>query len=231
MPSPDIARLSSLLDGLGMRLVGGFEPVPADGVPDLPKPRNVRSVLVIGSAGPAMWRRFSAERPAGPNPLDRWTKERLSPIAAELGLLAHFPFDKPPLPFQRWAKRAAPLFPSPLGLLIDPYYGLWHALRGAFVSDRDITLPSRVDSASPCQSCVAKPCLSACPVGAFTGSGLDVGRCAGHIATAAGTPCMEGGCRAREACPVGRAFRYDDEQVRFHMQAFRGSVAPHAGKA
>jgi epoxyqueuosine reductase QueG len=178
-----------------------------------------------------MWQSFAAERAPGPDPMDRWTKTRLEPLATELGFAALFPFDKPPLPFQRWAVRAAALFPSPLGLLIDPAHGLWHALRGAFLSPDDIALPEREDSVSPCDTCMDKPCLSACPVRAFSGSGLNVGHCAAHISSGAGSACMEGGCRARDACPIGRVSRYGDEQVRFHMDAYRRSVAPHARRA
>lgn len=235
MPSPDLApdlaRLEDDLAALGMRLVGGFRPEPMDGVPLLAGGQAARTALVIGSAGPDMWERFSREMPPGIDPMDRWTRSRLGPLAASRGLSAVFPFDKPPLPFQRWARRAGPLFPSPLGLLIDPVHGLWHALRGAMLSPDDIPLPERANRPSPCETCVGKPCLAACPVGAFNGSGLDVGRCATHIATATGSLCMNGGCRAREACPVGRASRYPDEQVRFHMDAYRRSVAPHSRKA
>jgi hypothetical protein len=31
---------------------------------------------------------------------------------------------------------------------------------------------------------------------------------------------MNAGCRARDACPVGRDHRYPDTQVQFHMAAF-----------
>ena len=230
MPSPDLARLEAELAGSGLRLVGGFVPGPGDGVPAVGAIATA-TVLVIGSAGSHMWRHFSRSRLPGPDPLDTWTRSVLDPMARAHGCAAVFPFDKPALPFQRWAGKAAPLHTSPLGLLIDPVHGLWHALRGAFLSQFVIPLPARVDAASPCESCKERPCLSACPVGAFTGTSLDVGRCAGHISTSLGRPCMEGGCRAREACPVGRASRYDDEQVRFHMDAYRRSIAPHAGQA
>ena len=42
---------------------------------------------------------------------------------------ALFPFGGPPhFPFQQWARRAEPVHPSPIGLLIHPIYGLWHSL-------------------------------------------------------------------------------------------------------
>ncbi|MGB8818609.1 MAG: ferredoxin, partial [Rhizobiaceae bacterium] len=73
----------------------------------------------------------------------------------------------------------------------------------------------------PCDVCLEKPCLSACPVNAFSENGFAVERCRTHIATAEGLTCMSGGCLARRACPVGRQYTYEPEQMRFHMQAFR----------
>ena len=61
---------------------------------------------------------------------------------------------------------------------------------------------------------------AACPVDAFTPNGYDVAACGGHIATAAGADCMDLGCRARRACPIGRKHQYEADQARFHMAAF-----------
>ena len=32
--------------------------------------------------------------------------------------------------------------------------------------------------------------------------------------------CLQLGCRSRDGCPVGRASRFPEEQVRFHLAAF-----------
>ena len=53
----------------------------------------------------------------------------------------------------RWAQRAEPLHPSPLGVLIHPVHGLWHAYRGALAFAEPIELPPRADLPSPCASC------------------------------------------------------------------------------
>jgi hypothetical protein len=124
------------------------------------------------------------------------------------------------MPFQRWAQRAEPVAPSPLGLLIHPRYGLWHSYRGAlaFAQAFDVAAPKRAPS--PCESCDGRPCLSACPVGAFTGDGYAVGDCASWVGSVAGRPCAETGCLARHACPVGRDYAYGPEQASFYMRAF-----------
>jgi hypothetical protein len=133
-----------------------------------------------------------------------------------------FPFIGPPwLPFQRWAQKAEPLHPSPLGMLIHPDWGLWHAWRGALGFRERLELPIQDRRPSPCESCADKPCLSACPVNAFARDRYDVAACVAHIESAQGLDCMDEGCRARRACPIGAAHRCSPDQANFHMRAFR----------
>jgi hypothetical protein len=72
----------------------------------------------------------------------------------------------------------------------------------------------------PCDSCADKPCLAACPVAAFDGKGYAVDACVAHIAAPAGADCLDRGCRARRACPVGREHLYAPAQAGLHMRAF-----------
>ncbi len=206
----------------GLALRGGFAAVASDGLPAASGGRPAVTVLMIGNTGRAMWETFDATRAGGRNPLDSWTRSVVEPIAARHGARLVYPYDAPPWPFQRWAQRAWPLFPSPLGLLIDTEFGLWHALRAALLFDVALDLPPRPPRTSPCETCADKPCLSACPVDAFAASGFDYRGCRNYLATAAGDACNSHGCKARVACPVGRAHRYSDAQLQFHMRAFRG---------
>jgi len=178
----------------------------------------------VGFVGSDNWPAFanSSEAADGqPNPLDRWSARVVSALALSLGATPLFPFDGPPfLPFQRWAQKAEPVHPSPLGILIHPDWGLWHAYRGALAFAERIDLPPADRRPSPCDSCADKPCLSACPVGAFTPAGYNVPACVSHIAAPAGADCMNAGCRARRACPVGAQYRHVPAQAEFHQQAF-----------
>lgn len=103
---------------------------------------------------------------------------------------------------------------------MHPQYGLWHAYRGALLFDGAIEIEHRTTGAHPCDRCVAKPCLSTCPVGAFTADGFAFDRCVGHLRSPEGEACLDGGCRARNACPVGTAYRYPAEVQAFHMAKF-----------
>jgi len=201
-------------DGLILR--GGFHLSPQDGAP-----KDTGTMLMVGNVGPAMWRVFDAVRPRDRDPLNAWTRSVLSPIAARFSATALYPFDGPPyFPFLAWAKKAEPLFDSPLGILIHPRYGLWHAWRGALLFSERLELPADDAADNPCDSCAARPCLTACPVDAFRNGVYDVPVCADHLRSAAGLDCMAEGCRSRRACPVGRAFRYEPEQAAHHMDAF-----------
>ena len=194
---------------------------------------DMRTIVLAGMAGREGWRAFAASPEASDgfaDPLDRWSLRLIESLARELGGRALFPFGGPPfLPFQRWAQRAEPVHSSPIGLLIHPYYGLWHAYRGAIGLPEDLAVPEPAPVPSPCETCSGRWCLKTCPVGAFSEAGYDVAACAGHLRSTAGGDCMDFGCRARRACPVGADHAYGPEQASFLMRAFlRGQDAGHA---
>jgi len=214
-------ELGAAVGRCGFYLRGGFAPAPGDDVPSAAEGHPTRAVILIGSVGPQMWRHFQAGRPDGENPLDAWCESRLVEIATAFGARAVFPWARPFLPFQRWIRRAEPCHVSPLRILIHPEYGLWHAIRGALLFATPLDLPEKATGASPCRDCVERPCLSACPVGAFSARGLDAGRCAAHLESPDGGDCMALGCLARRACPVGQDYRHGGAQAAFHMTALR----------
>lgn len=183
-----------------------------------------RSVLLVGHAGASPWPYFQAwlatQPPEIENPLDTWSREVIGQVAAEFGGRAVSPSDRPFLPFQQWAMRAEGLRASPLGILIHPVYGLWHAYRGALLFDDPIEIEQPGVTSHPCDECIAKPCLNSCPVEAFTASGFAFQACVGHLRSRQGRPCRDKGCVARNACPVGTAYRYPPEMQAFHISKF-----------
>ena len=185
--------------------------------------RATGTLVLVGVLGGGSWTAFqrSDESRLATNPLDRWSRRVIGALATELEAEALYPFGGPPfLPFLRWAQRAEPVYPSPIGPLIHPDYGLWHAYRGALAFARRIELPPPDTRPRPCDACPDKPCLTSCPVGAFSHAGYDVPACIGHVSSDTGQECLEGGCLARRACPVGARHRYAPAQMRFHMHAF-----------
>lgn len=215
MDMQEYVALDTMLAPLGLVLRGSFDAAPEDELDD------TVTVVLVGNTGQGLWGAFDAGRPSGPNPLDTWVHSHLTPIADRLRARLVMPNDGPPYhPFQRWARRAAAVHPSPIGLLIDAEFGLWHALRAALLLPRRIGLPSLDAAPSPCLACREKPCLSTCPVEAFSAAGYDADRCRRHVMSPAGIDCRVRGCRARNACPVGAEHRYPEAQQAFHMDAF-----------
>jgi hypothetical protein len=194
---------------------GWFRPGNGDRMPG-----GASFAILIGNAGPAMFERFARECDPNHDTLDDWTRVAVNALAHDLSATAIFPFDQPFPPMLTWARKAGAGHVSPLGLNIHPAYGLWHAFRAALLFPAAIDLPPQQASAHPCESCESKPCLTACPVGAFTPGNYDTMACAGHVASDAGSACMNGGCLARHACPVGQDFAYAPAQARFHMRKF-----------
>lgn len=223
-----LTKLAKEAEAAGLALRGGFHPAVDERLPPLADGRPARTLLLLGMVGRAGWETFtrSPEARLDRDPLDSWTRRVVSELAGGIGALPLFPFEGPPYwPFQRWAMRAEPVAPSPIGILIHPEFGLWHAYRAAVLFGERIVLPEREQRAIPCDTCTDRPCLLACPVGAFSGKAYKVEACAAHISSPAGALCMEEGCRARDACPVAPGYRYAPEQIRFHMRAFRRARA------
>ena len=210
------------IEPTGMVARGGFTAAPPD-VLTMPDGRTVRCVVVVGNIGGAMWPNFGAGRRPGSDPLDDWTRATLTPIAASFGASFVHPSDEPFQPFQRWAQRADDVWQSPIGLLIHGEFGLWHAYRGAFLFPESVSgLPAVGVAVSPCLSCIDQPCLSTCPVDAFSPGGYDSDTCSAHVRSGADPDCLHDGCAARRACPVGVDLVYGAEQMEFHMRAFVG---------
>ena len=192
---------------------------------------DARTIVLVGVAGRFGWDAFAASpeaRDGEKNPLDRFSRRVIDGLSRAFGAVALYPFGGPPFfPFQQWARRAEPVHPSPIGLLVHPRYGLWHSYRGALAFPEALDIPTPARSANPCDACAEKPCLAACPVAAFTASGYDVPACVAHLRGPKGIECMSAGCLARRACPVGADHAHGLEQAAFAMRAFlRAHEAP-----
>lgn len=221
-----LPAVSLALSAHGLIQRGGFVFEGGETAPPGPGGGPAKSVLLVGQAGAAPWPHFRKWRERQPDdhgtPLDDWCREVIGAVADAFGARAVSPSDRPYLPFQQWAKRAEGLKPSPLGILMHPEYGLWHAYRGALLFDVAIEIEVPRDPIHLCDLCAAKPCLKACPAGAHSAAGFAHADCLAHVRSAAGGACRQGGCLDRNACPYGEAYRYAPDVQAFHMAAFAG---------
>ncbi|MEW9837415.1 hypothetical protein [Mesorhizobium marinum] len=208
----------------GLVLRGGFRFGPDEAAPPGPAGLPARSILLVGQAGGAPWPHFLRRRREQPpdlaDPLDDWARQVIGAVAAEFGARSVSPSDRPYLPFQQWAMRAEGLRPSPLGILMHPRYGLWHAYRGALLFDVEIPVQAPREVIHLCDLCVGKPCLKSCPADAHSGGGFAYQACLDHVRGTAGEACRTTGCLDRNACPHGAAYRYPADEQAFHMAAF-----------
>lgn len=228
-------QLAALLAPQGMVLRGWFEIEAGDVLKTDAGIKAGMPALLVGNHGPALWHSFQTSpesRDGLPDPMDRWTRRVVTEACRilEQAFAALFPFGKTVWPFQQFAHRAMGISASPLGILIHPQFGLWHGLRAAIVFPglaKTREVPEKM--IHPCAKCIEKPCLSACPVSAFSERGFDIAACRSYLDSTAPSQsdstlpdCMRQGCAARNACPIGREWRYDGAQLGFHMCAFGG---------
>ena len=178
-------------------------------------------LLLVGHGGRALWSRVCAERSRGDlpakHPIDAYsTREVGAWLAANFpGARSVFlypqPLDAPvAVGLQQLGALAGWHHPAPFRVGINAAWGSWFAYRALVLTDAPLEPTPRVESASPCVSCTARPCVTACPAGALAGD-FDLARCVDYRLVA-GSACAQT-CRARLACPVASEHRYDDAQL------------------
>jgi cyanocobalamin reductase (cyanide-eliminating) / alkylcobalamin dealkylase len=158
------------------------------------------------------------------NPLDSYVTARLRDVAeTTLGrpfrlIFAHAT-ERKPFPIQRLAEAIDFAALSPSHLTVHPEHGPWLALRAVVLIDWEGPPPSLQALASPCRGCSA-PCVTAL----------------GHALSVTPPPLSEDSIAqrsaewiaVRDACPVGRASRYGDEQLSYHYTKSPLLLAPPA---
>jgi methylmalonic aciduria homocystinuria type C protein len=177
--------------------------------------------ILIGNTK-ALWPAFQHAVAASPalattaHPLDSYTQRVLWHAASRVAPLAsctYFSHTQPPLaiPIQRLAELIGFAGLSPSRLAIHPSYGPWFGLRAVLLVDLqgpEATLPEPVQ---PCRGCSA-PCMPAFEHALSVSTPISAGSIARHAAE---------WIAVRDACPIGRAFRYPDDQLAYHYQPDR----------
>ncbi|MBR9863675.1 MAG: ferredoxin [Rhodobacteraceae bacterium] len=211
------AAVCSAATAQGLDVLGGFHGGVEDGLP-----AGCQTLLLLGPA-PDFWPQFrqSVEYcDRLPDPVDRWSTRVIPQLADELHATPFLPFGGPPYaPFLSWALKTNRAWSSPVGMLVHDTAGLMVSFRGALAFRQKLDLPPT--GLRPCDSCTAKPCLSACPVDALSAAeGYDTAACHDYLDTADGQNCLSSGCKARRACPVSAGANRDPEQSAHHMKYF-----------
>lgn len=188
---------------------------PPQRLPDLGRASALG--LLVGNTR-ALWPTFVAALRQNParleseDPLDAYVEDALCQALAPLPhrwtvRWAHATAPAP-IAIQRLAEVAGLAWTAPSRLAVHPGYGPWIALRAAAVLD--------VDGPPGAPPRLARPCTD-CERACGPAFGRAVVETAAQASGASGLGATWATWLAvRDTCPVGRAYRYDDEQIRYH---------------
>lgn len=192
-----------------------IRPMAATGI----NPADFRRLVLLGNGGSGFWSSLEAFGFHTDDPVDHYarhlTRRLLHEFLDDPPSLLLYPGGAAAPSLTRLGELAGWGSPSPVFVGIHPDYGPWFAYRAAFLVDLDLPVDDVAPRPHPCDACLDKPCLSACPVGAARWPGpSDIDACA-RSRIEDGSPCADR-CLARLACPVGAEHRYSLAQIRYH---------------
>lgn len=173
--------------------------------------------ILIGNTR-ALWAPFVEARRGDPalraaaHPIDRYCEAAVGGLGLDAAVRwAHDP--APRLPIQRIAALAglAPL--SAVGLNVHPTFGPWLALRAVLVLDRPGPAGAAPRVPSPCADCerTCRPAFERARAAQAGKSGI--------------TATWPLWLAVRDACPVGRDWRYPEAMIRWHYARDRAALA------
>lgn len=232
--APPFAALDAV--GLNLQAVFDWAALP----PDLqaavraqaPGETVSRQLLLIGHRGRDFWQALQRRGMHGSDPVDAFVQEQVSAWAATAlaGRRWGWLYPGPcAVGLQRLGALAGWHHPSPFWVGVNEAWGSWFAYRALLWTEAEgglaPTQPAALDS--PCLSCADTPCVRACPAQALaplspsgwlpggTGAGGSSWPACRDHRLAPDSVCRDR-CQAREACPVGPAFRYSEAQTAYH---------------
>lgn len=229
MSTADFSALSAV--GLNLHAVMELDRLPpALAAPlraDFDAGRRCRQLILIGNAGPGLWRSVQQAAETSADPIDAFSRRAVQRWFDAQGRGRHHVFAYPGsgrVGLQALGVLAGWHHPSPFKVGIQAGWGSWFGYRVALLADSAFTPTPPVQAPSPCASCATRPCIAACPAGAMDAATADGGfvleTCLAWRRQA-DSPCRAS-CVARLACPVGREHRYDEAQIR---HSYLGSLA------
>ena len=223
------APILSALHDIGLNVVGVSEP------DDTARAAGMRSAVVVGSGGSALWEAFVAAIRRDPgvltdhaHPLDRFIARAITSAdptpTGRAWVRCAFDAERF-VDFRPLARSAGLGWPSRLGLLLHTEHGPWMGLRAVCFTTDDLPRTGPQSGAGPCDGCPA-PCAGVCPAGAVSSSrGFDIRACAAHKQAGG----CAGSCLARNACPEGGGSRYPMLEQNYHddRRMGRSRLAAH----
>jgi len=177
-------------------------------------------IILIGNGGRALWESIPPSLWLQADPVDQHSSAAACRFARQILTQDNYQIIYPgdtPVALQQLGTIAGWHTPSPLGIGINPQWGLWYAYRVAVITNDPLPEILQPAPPSPCAACAEKPCLSVCPAGALCAtSTISIDICASYR-LAPKSSCADR-CRARMSCPVATEQRYTLDQIQYHYR-------------
>jgi len=178
---------------------------------------DYRQLLLFGHGGRRMWQALAASAGiTGENPLDDFSVDVVARYFSDENPANRYRLIYPQhpgmLPLQQLGRLAGWHHDSPFRIGVNDRWGSWFAYRAVALADTAFVPSLPMVDASPCEACVSKPCISACPV--VSGNEILLDNCLDER-LGDGSSCARS-CLARMACPVKTEHRYGPEQMAYH---------------
>lgn len=211
--------------GLNLHAVFALKSLPPEVLATLPltddERGKFRQLILIGHQGRDFWSALQRRGMHGTHPIDQFVTERVAEWM-DGPLHSHAWRQVFPGPhqvgLQHLGKLAGWHQPSPFWVGVDAHWGSWFAYRAVVLADTDLPLTPRRESSSPCDICIDKPCIPACPAEALVAderTGSSRLQACLDLRKQTKSPCQDR-CVARNSCPVGSEHRYADSQIAYH---------------
>ena len=183
------------------------------------------SAVLIANAGAEFWRALEEFGMHGFDPVDYFSSHLATTYATKY-LDSDYELLYPseyPISLRAIADRTGWCHPTPLGITIHHHFGTWYAFRALFLIKARLPASDCSPTNHPCESCIDKPCISACHANAVGEIGsFNLEACA-RFRIQESSPCSFR-CISRIRCPVGSEYQYVPKQMKYHYKRGRDSM-------
>ena len=177
------------------------------------------SLLLLGNGGRQFWDAMTPAMRDHSDPLDQRSVDIALQYVQQCYPECRYQVLYPstaPVGLQQLGKLAGWHGDSPLKVGINPTFGLWYAYRALLWVEADLVPTPAPRFPSPCESCLGRPCINACPANALSENAKALNACI-DFRLLDDSSCQFN-CLARMQCPVAAEHRYSTEQIHYHYQ-------------
>jgi len=179
--------------------------------------KKYQQLILIAHAGKQFWTSLQESQLESANPVDDFTIKSIEQFFLDAYPDKNHEIIYPTnqgVGLQYLGSMAGWHHPSPFKVGINHDWGSWFAYRAVILVDSNFALTTRNLGISPCQTCLDKLCIKACPADALEGGEFAFNKCISYRKKSSSL--CQYKCLARISCPVGSQHRYSEEQIHYH---------------